>query len=57
MKQTGEEEIKIPVPNLTPKEAYVLSNWLFALAHEIDHYYGDEIRSHMHRLDDEREQC
>lgn len=57
MKQTAEEEIKISVPMLSPKEAYTLSNWLSALAHEFDLYYSDEIYSHMQRLHNEREQC
>jgi len=55
MKQARREAVKISMPVLSPKAAYTLSNWLFGLAQETDLYYADEIRSHMQRLDNERE--
>jgi len=55
MQQEPRENIKISMPVLSPQAAYTLSNWLFELAHEIDFYYSDEIRSYQQWLDNERE--
>ena len=48
-----QREISIPMPKLSPEAAAELSDWLFWLAHEVDSHYGDLIRSHQLRLDQE----
>jgi len=53
--KTGRQDVRFKMPMLSPAAAYALSSWLFNLAHEIDLYYGDEIRSYQRWRDDEQE--
>ncbi len=41
------DSIYIPMPALSPEAAYVLADWLDAITHEIDLYYGDQFRSYL----------
>ena len=45
--------IDIPMPALSPEAAYALSAWIACIAHEVDLYYGDEIRSYLAQQDQE----
>ena len=44
-------------PPLTPSQAVMLTDWLWALAHEVELYYVDEIRSHQQAEAYQRENC
>jgi len=37
--------IELDLPLLSPSQAVMLTDWLFAFAHELERYYADEIRS------------
>ena len=39
------EKLRITLPPLSPSQAITLADWLFALAHELESRYGDDIRS------------
>lgn len=39
------EKLNITLPALSPAQAITLADWLFALAHELESRYGDDIRS------------
>ncbi len=38
--------IRLVMPDLSPRAAYALSQWMNELAHQIADYYADEIRTH-----------
>jgi hypothetical protein len=48
---TRNENISIPVPDLSPEAACALADRIETLAHEVDLYYGDQIRSYLQTLD------
>jgi len=50
---TPERHIRITMPDLSPEAAYALSDWIAEIAHEVDLYYGDQIRSYLARCDEE----
>ena len=39
------EKLSLSLPALSPSQAIILTDWLFALAHELESRYGDDIRS------------
>ena len=39
------ENLRITLPALPPSQAITLADWLFALAHELESRYGDDIPS------------
>lgn len=44
---THNSKISISMPDLSPEAAYVLTEWLEILTHEVNLYYADLIRSYM----------
>lgn len=49
----SDSNIVIPMPDLSPEAAFALTDWMSRIAHEVDMYYGDHIRSYMERCDRE----
>lgn len=56
------KRIMLSMPDLSPKEAYALEEWMIILAHEVGLHYGDQIRSYLQcceweeqRMDEEME--
>lgn len=47
------EKISIPMPDLPPEIAYLLTDWVSRVVHEIDMYYGDQVRSYVELSDRE----
>ncbi len=44
------ENLRITLPALPPSQAITLADWLFALAHELESRYGDNIRSQLQAI-------
>jgi hypothetical protein len=38
--------IRLLMPDLSPSAAYAVSLWINELAHQVETYYADEIRTH-----------
>ena len=57
MKRRQTDKLNVTLPTLPPDQVLVVTDWLFALAHELELYYADEIRSRRqgsrHEADDE----
>lgn len=41
----GIDKLSITLPALSPSQAITLTDWLFALAHEVECHLGDDTRS------------
>jgi hypothetical protein len=51
------EKLNITLPALSPSQAITLADWLFALAHELECRYGDDIRSEQQAARNQQEKC
>lgn len=47
--------LSITLPALSPSQAMILADWLFALAHELECRYGDDIRSQQQETRNQQE--